>query len=169
MIMVRGKSSRDNLMRRDHDGEADALDCQSCPLPPASLDMLRSINSSPDPRDHHLRQLLDQHTTHADRFSQFSDAPSTYSRSFFSPRPLDHEPSSAESPLQSPTTSTFSARTPHERLDDPSTSMLDLDDDPRTSVASLNYDDEQKPGDDGPTRGAQFCGRSALCDRRPRH
>lgn len=43
--------------------------------------------------------------------------------------------------LQSPTTFT-STRSNHERLNDPSVSMLDLDD-PRLSVASDVYDDEQ--------------------------
>ncbi|KAG6888838.1 hypothetical protein C0992_007396 [Termitomyces sp. T32_za158] len=47
--------------------------------------------------------------------------------------------------LQFPTTSTYSqsVRSYHERLDDPCVSMLDLDDDPRLSVASDVYDDEQ--------------------------
>ncbi|KAG6878636.1 hypothetical protein C0993_001159 [Termitomyces sp. T159_Od127] len=51
--------------------------------------------------------------------------------------------------LQSPTTTTFrqSARSNRERLDDPSISMLDLDDDSRLSVASDVYDDEQPPPD----------------------
>ncbi|KAG6841936.1 hypothetical protein C0991_005116 [Blastosporella zonata] len=42
---------------------------------------------------------------------------------------------------QSPTLSTFSARTQRERLNDPSISMLDLDDDPRTSMVS-DYDND---------------------------
>ncbi|KAG6832295.1 hypothetical protein H0H92_003528 [Tricholoma furcatifolium] len=46
--------------------------------------------------------------------------------------------------LQSPTTSTFTTRTHRERLDDPSTSMLDLDDDPRSSLASDDYNGEQR-------------------------
>ncbi|KAG6911535.1 hypothetical protein DXG01_011837 [Tephrocybe rancida] len=47
----------------------------------------------------------------------------------------------SQSKLQSPTTSTFSTRTHTERLNDPSASMLDLDDDPRRSVAS-DYDND---------------------------
>ncbi|KAG5718795.1 hypothetical protein E4T56_gene2621 [Termitomyces sp. T112] len=46
------------------------------------------------------------------------------------------------SQLQSPTTSAFS-RSNRERLNDPFVSMLDLDDDPRLSVASDVYDNEQ--------------------------
>ncbi|RDB29180.1 hypothetical protein Hypma_015666 [Hypsizygus marmoreus] len=115
--------------------------------------MLRSAHSPSDPHDDHLRLLLDQRATRADiqgRFStlsQFSDTPSVYSRPFFSPRPVDQE--SLRSPvaqsLKSPTASTFSAR---ERLNDPSTSMLDLDEDPRLSMVSDVYEEDQQLVDD---------------------
>ncbi|KAF8078753.1 hypothetical protein FPV67DRAFT_1466341 [Lyophyllum atratum] len=112
--------------------------------------MLRSINSPPDPHDDHLRQLLDQRTARADQqgrfsaLSQFDDTPSIYSP-FLSPRPADNDHGSQ---LRSPTSSTFSARTHQERLNDPSASMLDLDDDPRRSIASDIFHDEQPSADD---------------------
>ncbi|GLB36024.1 hypothetical protein LshimejAT787_0303120 [Lyophyllum shimeji] len=116
--------------------------------------MLRSMNSPSDAHDDHLRQLLDQRAARADsqgRFSalsNFDDTPSIYSPPFFSPRQPDHGPSSPDSQLRSPTTSTFSVRTHQERLNDPSASMLDLDDDPRLSTASDIYNDEDPPADD---------------------
>ncbi|KAG5647610.1 hypothetical protein DXG03_008963 [Asterophora parasitica] len=119
--------------------------------------MQRSVISSPDPHDDHLRVLLDQRTNRADvqgRFStlsQFSDTPSTYSRPFFSPHPSDHDPTDSPSvaPLQSPNTSAFTTRS-RDRMNDPTASMLDLDDDPRMSIASgaYDHDDEREAPED---------------------
>lgn len=117
-----------------------------------SNDMLRSINSSLDLRDDHLRHLLDQRTTRADmpgRFSalsQFPDTPSVYSRAFFSPRPQDQEFASptttGRSPHKSPATSSHD-----DHLHDPD-SVLDLGDDSRVSNASTNfYEDDQRSVD----------------------
>ncbi|KAF5384999.1 hypothetical protein D9615_001408 [Tricholomella constricta] len=125
--------------------------------------MLRSINSPPDPHDDHLRQLLDQRATRADvhdRFStlsQFSDTPSIYSRPFLSPRPLDNDPGSSvsASQLKSPAASTFSSRSHRDRFNDPTASMLDLDDDPRMSIASDIYDDQQQSGVDDSDESAR--------------
>lgn len=118
--------------------------------------MLRSINPPPDPHDVHLRQLLDQRATRADfqgRFStlsQFSDTPSVYSRPFFSPRSVDREPTSptTQSRITSPNTFAYGHRTQRDRLDDPTASMLDLDEDPRLSTTSYDENDEEQSPDE---------------------
>lgn len=118
------------------------------PPHPTPTAMLRSMHS-PDPSDAHLRQLLDQRTARADPFGRYStiseasDTPSVYSRAFFSPRPADKPHSDSltdDYPYKSPTSH------PNRRLlDDPSSSMLDLDEDVRLSMAlsgSYGRDDE---------------------------
>ncbi|KAF9455052.1 hypothetical protein P691DRAFT_754169 [Macrolepiota fuliginosa MF-IS2] len=112
----------------------------------SSTAMLRSAHS-PDTNDIHLRHLLDQRNARADplgrysTISEFSDTPSVYSRAFFSPRPGDKlQPDSPENdfPYNPPT---FQQR-PRRLLDDPSSSMLDLDEDSRSSmtVSEAYYD-----------------------------
>ncbi|KAL1748555.1 hypothetical protein HDZ31DRAFT_60290 [Schizophyllum fasciatum] len=104
----------------------------------------RTMTSPRDYNDEHVRHLLDQRFTRADlhrdgrwdSVSEFSDSPSIYSRAVFSPNANDQGVSSP--PLHTP-------RTHRERFDDPSASMLDLDDDPRSSLASsVSYGDDDK-------------------------
>ncbi|TFY76820.1 hypothetical protein EWM64_g7191 [Hericium alpestre] len=107
--------------------------------------------------DDHLRRLLDQRAARADfhhgRFpsiTESSDSPSIYSHAHFSPRPIDRAELDAH-------TSAFNFaipsqyRGPHEprahidrdRLNDPSASTLDLDDDSTSSRPnSQTYDDD---------------------------
>ncbi|KAH9898089.1 hypothetical protein C8Q73DRAFT_641704 [Cubamyces lactineus] len=114
-------------------------------------------------RDDHVRLLLDQRAARADlhgRFpslSEFSDSPSVYSHPHFSPRPSDRptldgnvqpfrfpqSPRLNSSPLSEPR-SPISDR---ERLNIPTASSLDLDDDPRSSAeySSLHDDDGSSP------------------------
>lgn len=103
----------------------------------------RTLASPRDFNDEHVRQLLDQRAMRADlhrdgrwdSMSEFSDSPSIYSRAVFSPAANDLGGSSPG--LQTP-------RTHRERFDDPSASMLDLDDDPCSSRdSSVNYDDDK--------------------------
>ncbi|KAI8980701.1 hypothetical protein BD414DRAFT_104046 [Trametes punicea] len=101
-------------------------------------------------RDDHVRLLLDQRAARADihaRFpslSEFSDSPSVYSHPHFSPRPTDRPildgsvqafrfPQSPKfnSPSPSESRSPISDR---ERLNIPTASSLDLEDDPRSSA-----------------------------------
>ncbi|KAL1719576.1 hypothetical protein EV715DRAFT_199109 [Schizophyllum commune] len=104
----------------------------------------RTMTSPRDFNDEHVRHLLDQRFMRADlhrdgrwdSVSEFSDSPSIYSRAVFSPNANDQGVSSPA--LQTP-------RTHRERFDDPSASMLDLDDDPRSSLdSSVTYDDDDK-------------------------
>ncbi|KAF8167769.1 hypothetical protein B0H34DRAFT_29266 [Crassisporium funariophilum] len=119
-----------------------------CPIPP-SLDMLRSVHSSLDPHDTHLRHLIDQRSNRADvqgRFSaisEYSDTPSVYSRAFFSPKPSDngdHQNYQSDYEYSSPTA--HSHRSDRDRLNDHTSSVLDLDDDPRSSFASESFHDD---------------------------
>ena len=111
--------------------------------------MLRPLNDAHE--DHRLRHLLDQRSARADvhgrypSISEYSDTPSVYSQAFSSPRPSsaaddDHpSPISPSHPLPNGS-----------RLNDPTTSMLDLDDDPRSSfAASDTYDDDHTAYEDG--------------------
>ncbi|PCH33841.1 hypothetical protein WOLCODRAFT_160396, partial [Wolfiporia cocos MD-104 SS10] len=147
--------------------------CSSTDTPPASSALspsrprgpapAMSVLSSPEPREDHLRALLDQRTARADlhaRFpslSEFSDSPSVYSRAHFSPRPLDRAELDASFDLVVPA----SARLPpeprppmsdRERLNFPNASSLDLDDDPASSCAGSHVysddDDDVSPPDD---------------------
>lgn len=104
-----------------------------------------------DEEDHRLRHLLDQRSARADvhgrysSISEYSDTPSVYSHAFFSPRPSDAADDDRPSRM-SP-----SHRSPNGgRLNDTTTSMLDLDDDPRSSfAASDTYDDDHTAYEDG--------------------
>ena len=98
--------------------------------------------------DHHLRHLLDQRSARADvhgrypSISEYSDSPSVYSPAFFSPRPSNPADDDQPSPSRRPSNGS--------RLHDPNTSMLDLDDDPRSSfAASETYDDDHTAYEDG--------------------
>nr|VWO94390.1 Uncharacterized protein [Ganoderma boninense] len=121
------------------------------------------MNSPVDYRAHddHLKHLLDQRAARADlhaRFpslSEFSDSPSVYSHPQFSPRPQDRmEPQShsfrfprspnAYTPSLSEPRSPISDR---ERLNIPTASSLDLDDDPRSSSELNSIRDGQDPDD----------------------
>ncbi|KAJ3987729.1 hypothetical protein F5890DRAFT_718550 [Lentinula detonsa] len=105
--------------------------------------MQRSSNSPVDPHDAHLRRLLDQRATRADlhsrvpSLSEFSDTPSLYSHAYFSPQPahfngsLDEMSSNFASPI----------RSDRDRFNDLAVSMLDMDDEPRSSYSSNEYDD----------------------------
>jgi hypothetical protein len=81
--------------------------------------------------------------------SQVSDAPSEYSHTFSLPRPAHSGPVSLSinSRYTSPTTSMHGGRrTNFDRLNDPAVSMLDLDEDQRSSIASSSYyGDVQQP------------------------
>ncbi|THH18084.1 hypothetical protein EW146_g2846 [Bondarzewia mesenterica] len=127
--------------------------------------MLRSMNSPHSPTDDHLRRLLDQRAARADihhgRFpslTDFSDSPSVYSHPYFSPQPLDKAelaantdgfdfaiPSQYRNLVHEP-------RTPgldRERLNDPSASILDLEDDPTDSRPNSQlYEDDHSPSYD---------------------
>lgn len=114
--------------------------------------MPRSPHSSQD--DHHdqLRTLIGERHARSDlnarSFSEYSDTPSVYSRSYFSPQISDNGDqydvyhfSEAQSAL-----------TP--RNDQHQASMLDLDDDPRTSYAPTeSYDDDSNESYEGPADG----------------
>ncbi|KAI0830626.1 hypothetical protein BC628DRAFT_1416159 [Trametes gibbosa] len=116
-------------------------------------------------RDDHVRLLLDQRAARADlhgRFpsiSEFSDSPSVYSHPHFSPRPSDRLDGSAQAfrfphaaQLYSPSLSDArSAITDRERLNIPTASSLDLEDDPRSSTeyGSVHDGDESSPEEDG--------------------
>ncbi|KAH7870746.1 uncharacterized protein C8R40DRAFT_624262 [Lentinula edodes] len=105
--------------------------------------MQRSPNPSVDPHDAHLRRLLDQRATRADlhsrvpSLSEFSDTPSLYSHAYFSPQPphfnsnVDELSSNFASPI----------RSDRDRFNDLAVSMLDMDDEPRSSYSSNEYDD----------------------------
>ena len=129
------------------------------------------MNSPVDYRTHddHLKHLLDQRAARADlhgRFpsvSEFSDSPSLYSHPQFSPRPPERSlleghphsfrfpqsPRSYAPPLPEPR----SPITDRERLNIPTASSLDLEDDPRSS-SELNStrDDEES---DSPLEDAE--------------
>ena len=104
------------------------------------------LRSSQDTHLDHLRTLLDQRSTRADvrgsfsAISEDSDTPSVYSRPFFSPK------SSGNSEYHYPPP-TFDIQAHLEHLDRPSNytpSILDLDDDARSSIAPserTNIDD----------------------------
>ncbi|KAF8973880.1 hypothetical protein BDZ97DRAFT_1751829 [Flammula alnicola] len=100
------------------------------------------LRSPPDDHDDHLRYLLDQRSARADvngRFSsisEYSDTPSVYSRPYFSPNPSNNADHHTRN---------------DEHFHDPGSSMLDLDDDPRSSFApSETYEDETlEDGEDG--------------------
>lgn len=117
------------------------------------------MNSPSDAHADHLRHLLDQRTARADvhahtRFpslSEFSDTPSVYSHPFFSPRPTmdkaeadgNAHPYGLEVPYSRSTCA--SPMSNRQRLNDPNASMLDLDDDSRSSIRSVaTYDDDQR-------------------------
>lgn len=127
------------------------------------------MNSPVDlrPHDDHLKHLLDQRAARADlhgRFpslSEFSDSPSVYSHPQFSPRPSDRSaleahPHSFRFP-QSPKTYSPSIAEPRspisdrDRLNIPTASSLDLEDDPRSS-SELNSirdgEDNDSPPED---------------------
>ncbi|KAI0673447.1 hypothetical protein C8Q78DRAFT_968742 [Trametes maxima] len=117
-------------------------------------------------RDDHVRFLLDQRAARADlhgRFpslSEFSDSPSVYSHPQFSPRPADRSildgnvqafrfPQSPRlhSPMLSEPRSPITDR---ERLNIPTASSLDLEDDPRSSNEySVRDGDPGSPDEDG--------------------
>ncbi len=118
-------------------------------LPPAT--MLRSMNSPPDPHDDHLRHLLDQRATRADlhsrvpSLSEFSDTPSIYSHPFFSPQPADRDVDTSSLASQSLSRSSPRPGRERNRLNELAVSMLDLDEDPRSSFASSSvYNDEEQ-------------------------
>lgn len=93
--------------------------------------MSRSVDSTPGP--HHVRRLLDQRINRLDPddnfcgLTQYTDTPSVYSPTHFSPGP------------RRPNDGSYS---PRSRLNDPNTSTLDLDDEPRFSIAVSQADDE---------------------------
>ncbi|KAI0375317.1 hypothetical protein BV20DRAFT_1032565 [Pilatotrama ljubarskyi] len=118
-------------------------------------------------RDDHVRLLLDQRAARADlhgRFpslSEFSDSPSVYSHPHFSPRPSDRSaldgnvqafrfPQSPQmySPSLAEPRSPISDR---ERLNIPTASSLDLEDDPRSSAeySSMHDGEDSSPDDEG--------------------
>ncbi|KXN83903.1 hypothetical protein AN958_00983 [Leucoagaricus sp. SymC.cos] len=114
--------------------------------------MLRAMHS-PDTNDVRLRQLLDERSARADplgrysTYSEASDSPSVYSRAFFSPRQTDEPHADAvttdDYPFNSPTSHHLLRRP----FDDPSSSVLDLGEDVRSSmVLSGAYDHD--PQDD---------------------
>jgi len=96
--------------------------------------MSRSGNSSRDPHEAHLKRLLDQRANRSDIHihppspSQYTDASSTYAESISSR--LDRKDSRFKHPQNS-----------HDRINDPSSSMLDLEDDGHSSYDSSNPDD----------------------------
>jgi len=101
--------------------------------------MLRSINSLPDDHNGHLRNLIDQRNARADvhgrlsaAVSDFSDSPSVYNHSYFSPRPSEISDSRLGYAYSS--SDVGSGRY------DPNSSILDLTDDRRSSYVSQNYD-----------------------------
>lgn len=112
---------------------------------------------SPPPQDTHdqlLRALLDQRAARADvhgRFStvsEYTDTPSVYSRPNFSPKPSDngeHSTPSTHYDYPSPVS-------PHPEALPPArsqpASMLDLDDDPRSSLALSDNDPLSGEGQD---------------------
>ncbi|KAH9847405.1 hypothetical protein C2E23DRAFT_742073 [Lenzites betulinus] len=118
-------------------------------------------------RDDHVRLLLDQRAARADlhgRFpsiSEFSDSPSVYSHPHFSPRPSDRIPLDGPAqPFRFPhspqvySPSLSDARSPisdRERLNIPTASSLDLEDDPRSSTeyGSMHEEDASSPDEDG--------------------
>ncbi|KAF8898882.1 hypothetical protein BD779DRAFT_1666643 [Infundibulicybe gibba] len=109
--------------------------------------MLQSLNS---PQEDHLRNLLGQRTTRAHLHSRFpsvsdiSDSPSVYSRAFLSPRPMDRSDSCQSDYHHIPPLSPAD-RTHKDRLNDPTASMLDLDDDSRSSFDSSEaYEEEDQ-------------------------
>ena len=139
---------------------------RSLPAPssPSSLQaMLRSVQSPKSPQDDHLRHLLDQRAARSDmhhrRFpslTDLSDSPSVYSHPYFSPHPVDRAELEANAdafdfaiPAHYRSLMAHEPRTPgrdRQRLDDPSASTLDLDDDSTDShPASPLYDDDRSP------------------------
>ncbi|KAG7450656.1 uncharacterized protein BT62DRAFT_527885 [Guyanagaster necrorhizus] len=113
--------------------------------------MLRSMNSPPDPHEDHLRHLLDQRATRADlhsrvpSLSEFSDTPSIYSHPFFSPQPPHREADTSSLASQSLSRSSPRSGRERNRLNELAVSMLDLDEDPRSSFASSSvYNDEDQ-------------------------
>ncbi|TFK56968.1 hypothetical protein OE88DRAFT_1640773 [Heliocybe sulcata] len=119
-----------------------------CAHPSSSWLMLSAMQSPSTAHDEHVRRLLDQRTARADLHNRFPsyadsyDSPSIYSHPVFSPRPGR----SADQPQSSNyASSTLEPRSPmsdRERLNDPSASTLDLEDDPRYSYASQDYSDD---------------------------
>ncbi|KDQ63403.1 hypothetical protein JAAARDRAFT_29433 [Jaapia argillacea MUCL 33604] len=100
----------------------------------------------------HIRSLLDQRTARADihtrfpSFSECSDSPSVYSHGAFSPRSR-HAPVPSDASTLHYSPATVEPRptlTDRERLNDPSASTLDLEDDPRHSFASQDYYDDDE-------------------------
>ncbi|KAF9022460.1 hypothetical protein BDZ89DRAFT_1115480 [Hymenopellis radicata] len=112
------------------------------------------LRSPPDAHDDHLRKLLDQRTTRADLHSRVPsmsecsvDTPSMYSHAFFSPRPGDKEDDDDRSFMS---TSSRPRRVERNRINELAVSMLDLDDDPRSSMASSStFDDYEEQGEYG--------------------
>ena len=115
--------------------------------------MSRSLYTPNDDHDHHLRNLIDQRTTRADvhgrypSVSEFSDTPSMYSRGHFSPTTSDSSSHYGAHVLSS----RLPLASPHSRGNqqyDPQASMLDLEDDRRTSYASSGVYDHDNVEDD---------------------
>ncbi|KAH7912576.1 hypothetical protein BJ138DRAFT_1125102 [Hygrophoropsis aurantiaca] len=119
--------------------------------------MLRACNSPRDTNDDHMRNLLDQRTARADftghaRFpslSEFSDSPSVYSHAYFSPIPPDRRVIEANAnsfhfeipPHRAPAHGEQRfALSNRDRLNDPTASSLDLDDESSTGT-SINMHD----------------------------
>lgn len=97
--------------------------------------MLRANSPLDDP---HLRHLLDQRLRSVRSISEISDSPSLYSHSYFSPQPahlnshIEEMSSNFASPIHSD----------RDRLNDLAVSMLDMDDEPRSSYSSNDYDEQ---------------------------
>ncbi|KAJ3516461.1 hypothetical protein NLJ89_g1116 [Agrocybe chaxingu] len=127
--------------------------------------MLSSLHHTQDDNDDdHLRVLIDQRFARADVHGHFSsaaseypDSPSVYSRSYFSPKSshaVDYD-------YPSPISPTYPRGPDH----DQATSMLDLSDDPRSSIAtSAGYDhgtaheDAEEDDDSSPTTRMSYLG-----------
>jgi len=114
--------------------------------------MLRSPGSPLDLHDAHVRRLLDQRATRADLHNSIDDdipdTPSLYSHAF-SPRShirsdLDDVSSFHGSPASFRTSS--NSRQDRNRLNDLAVSMLDMDEDRRSSYASTAYDENDRHG-----------------------
>lgn len=120
------------------------------------------LRSPQDTHVDHLRNLIDQRSTRADirgRFSaisEYTDTPSVYSRSFFSPKLSGNGEHQNDQDHPSPTSAI------QHHLNDYTPSMLDLDDDPRSSFASsekFNIDDNSyEDGDDRSTARMSYLG-----------
>lgn len=85
--------------------------------------------------------------------SEFSDTPSLYSHAYFSPQQPahfnDHIEEEMSSNFASPT------RSDHNMLKDLAVSMLDMDDEPRSSYSSNDYNDNDADDGDQSTVGQE--------------